>query len=56
MKDIYCINNPMAPLWIMYPHINRYSIDWRMGYGEDYAMNFTEWYSSILVENLIIMY
>lgn len=25
----------MAPPWLMYPNISRYSIGWRMGYGEN---------------------
>ncbi len=29
----------LPPPWIAYPHIERYSIGWRMGYGEDYIMN-----------------
>ncbi|WP_160672422.1 NADAR family protein [Clostridium sp. C8-1-8] len=43
----YNIDNPMAPLWIMYPNISRYSIGWRMGYGEDYAYKFISWYESL---------
>jgi ribA/ribD-fused uncharacterized protein len=50
MKDIYSINNPMAPLWFMYPHISRYSIGWRMGYGEGYAIKFVDWYNSLSKE------
>nr|WP_276576024.1 NADAR family protein [Oceanirhabdus seepicola] len=40
----------MAPLWLMYPHISRYSIGWRMGYGESYAWEFGDWYSSLIIE------
>ncbi|MDS0525502.1 NADAR family protein [Clostridium sp. SHJSY1] len=47
MKDIYSINNPMAPLWIKYPQINRYSLGWRMGFGESYVVKFGEWYESL---------
>ena len=25
----------MPPLWIAFPEIERYSIGWRMGHGED---------------------
>lgn len=50
MKDKYTIKNPMAPLWLMYPHITRYSIGWRMGYGEAYAMEFINWYSNLCAE------
>lgn len=27
----------MPPPWLVCPEIERYSIGWRMGYGEDYA-------------------
>lgn len=50
MKSNYNINNPMAPPWLMYPHISRYSIGWRMGYGESYVMNFADWYSGLIIE------
>ncbi|MCT4596853.1 MAG: NADAR family protein [Vallitalea sp.] len=41
------IENIMAPLWLMHPHIMRRSIGWRMGYGEDYAYTFHGWYKSL---------
>lgn len=47
MNTVNNIENPMPPLWLMYPHISRYSIGWRMGYGEDYAYNFNQWYTSL---------
>ncbi|GKX31340.1 hypothetical protein SH1V18_38200 [Vallitalea longa] len=47
MEQTYSLNNPMPPLWLMYPHISRYSIGWRMGYGEDYVYNFYQWYTSL---------
>lgn len=50
MKYKYDINNPMAPLWFMYPCISRYSIGWRMGAGEDYVCNFGKWYSALTKE------
>ena len=28
-----------APRWLMYPELSRYTIGWRMGYGEFYWMN-----------------
>lgn len=33
----------MPPLWIAYPYIDRYSIGWRMGCGEGYACDFSDW-------------
>lgn len=50
MKIKYDINNPMAPWWFMYPHFRRYSIGWRMGYGENYAFEFGNWYSTLTNE------
>lgn len=34
----------MAPIWLMYPNIPQGSIGWRMGYGENYSMEFSKWY------------
>ena len=31
----------MPPPWLAHREIERYSIGWRMGYGEDYIMRFT---------------
>jgi len=33
----------MPPLWMMYPHITRFSIGWRMGYGEGYKYDLGDW-------------
>lgn len=37
----------LPPPWIAYPHIERYSIGWRMGYGEGYIMRWGEWYDAL---------
>ncbi len=37
----------LPPPWIAYPHIERYSIGWRMGYGEDYIMKWGKWYDAL---------
>lgn len=50
MKKIYNMKNLMAPPWLMYPDISRYSIGWRMGYGEDYIYKFGEWYDALTKE------
>ncbi|WP_027621627.1 NADAR family protein [Acetivibrio clariflavus] len=50
MKNIYDIQNPIAPPWLMYPHIPRGSIGWRMGYGEDYIYKFIDWYDALTIE------
>lgn len=41
------LSNLLAPPWFMYPHIGRYSIGWRMGSGEDYIIEFGNWFSSL---------
>ncbi|MDR1322740.1 MAG: NADAR family protein [Gracilibacteraceae bacterium] len=43
----FTIKNPMPPLWIVYPYISRYSIGWRMGYGESYRYDFWDWFESL---------
>ncbi|WP_160687607.1 NADAR family protein [Clostridium sp. C2-6-12] len=40
-------NKLMAPLWLMYPHIQNGSIGWRMGYGEGYAIDFYLWFNNL---------
>ena len=47
MKNKFTIENPMPPIWMMYPHISQFSIGWRMGYGEDYKYKFWEWKNSL---------
>lgn len=37
----------LAPPWIAYPYIHRYSIGWRMGSGEAYMMKWSQWYDSL---------
>ena len=33
--------------WLEYPHIGLGSIGWRMGDGEDYWMQFDNWYGGL---------
>lgn len=33
----------MPPPWLAHREIERYSIGWRMGYGEDYIDRFDDW-------------
>lgn len=37
----------LPPPWLAYPEIERYSIGWRMGYGEDYLYKFSDWFYSL---------
>ncbi|KZX17074.1 NADAR family protein [Methanobrevibacter filiformis] len=43
----FTFKNPMAPLWIMYPEIPQFSIGWRMGYGEQYLIDFNNWFKEL---------
>ena len=40
----------MPPPWLAYREIERYSIGWRMGYGEDYICRFNDWLNSLSIE------
>ncbi|MCM1107155.1 MAG: NADAR family protein [Blautia sp.] len=42
----------MAPPWIAFPEIERYSIGWRMGYGESYIYKWGEWFRSLSNEDM----
>ena len=46
----FSVKELMPPLWLMYPHIHRYSIGWRMGYGESYSNIFWDWFGSLANE------
>ena len=46
LEDELKINNPLLPLWLKYPEIKRYSIGWRMGYGEWYKEMWWLWAES----------
>lgn len=37
----------LPPPWIACPEIERYSIGWRMGYGESYAMRWSAWLDAL---------
>ncbi|RZJ89022.1 MAG: hypothetical protein EOO60_10495 [Hymenobacter sp.] len=38
------------PLWLALPEIPRYSLGWRMGTGEEYAMAFGDWWEKLSAE------
>ncbi len=40
----------MPPPWLAYPHIERGSIGWRMGYGEGYMCRFCGWLNGLSQE------
>ena len=37
----------MPPPWLAHREIERYSIGWRMGYGEDYIYRFGDWMDTL---------
>ena len=37
----------MPPPWLAHREIERYSIGWRMGYGEDYIDRFGDWLDTL---------
>ena len=40
----------MPPPWLAHREIERYSIGWRMGYGEDYIVRFGHWLDTLSSE------
>jgi len=42
----------MPPPWLAHREIERYSIGWRMGYGEDYLYRFGDWLDALSPEEL----
>lgn len=47
MKEQNTLESPMPPLWMIYPNITKYSIGWRMGYGEGYKWDFVKWFKKL---------
>jgi len=45
--DFKPLENPIAPPWLAYPEIERYSIGWRMGYGETHIMKLAEYFNAL---------
>ena len=41
----------MPPLWMMYPNISQFSIGWRMGYGEGYKWDLSDWLKTLSPED-----
>lgn len=42
--------NMMPPPWLAFRDIERFSIGWRMGYGEDYIYRFGKWFDELSYE------
>ena len=47
METKFTLENPMPPVWLMYPHITQFSIGWRMGAGEGYKYDFGDWFKTL---------
>lgn len=41
------INDPVLPPWIKHPEMDRYSIGWRMGYGEEHFDNVIQYFKTL---------
>lgn len=51
MKKMKIMNKKiMPPPWLAFRDIERYSIGWRMGYGEDYIYRFGDWLDTLSTE------
>lgn len=37
----------MEPPWLKHPELDRHSMGWRMGYGEEYLLDFVKWYGGL---------
>ena len=44
----------MPPPWIAFPERERYSVGWRMGYGEAYIDKWGEWFDSLTKEENLL--
>ena len=43
----FTIDNPMPPLWLMYPFVHPQSIGWRMDFADGYRLDFFDWYEAL---------
>jgi len=41
------LEKPILPPWLAYPEIDKYSIGWRMGYGETHIMELSKYFDSL---------
>lgn len=47
MNNNYTIENPMAPLWLMYPYMLKESSQWNEGKGKKYSNDFYKWFKNL---------
>ena len=45
--DAYEYPNPMVVPWNQFPHLDRFSLGWRMGAGETYLTYFEDWFIAL---------
>jgi ribA/ribD-fused uncharacterized protein len=45
--EFISLRNPVLPPWLAYPELERYSMGWSMGYGEDYMNKLHQYYSKL---------
>ena len=48
------LENTLSPLWAKYPGIDKHDMFWRMGKGEDYVVQFSQYYHSLTDREKII--
>lgn len=41
------LENPILPPWLAYPEIDKYSIGWRMGYGETHIIELSKYLANL---------
>lgn len=41
------LKNPVLPPWLAHPETERYSIGWRMGYGEGHMMDLNDYFKTL---------
>ncbi len=47
------LHKPVLPPWLAYPEIQRYSIGWRMGYGEDHIFKLVDYLDGLTASERI---
>jgi len=49
-NNLYTLDNPMPPLWLIFPELPQGSMGWRMGYGESYGIEFWKWFEGLSID------
>ena len=53
MSEPHRYGPPFEPPWLVFPDYEKYSMGFRMGSGEDYAHQLSDWYNSASAEEII---